>query len=67
MRVSDGATWIPPGMLGFARGCTGRAVRWVRLNQDENAETQLPTPLRKVEMQGWQRRIEGVSTTPLLV
>lgn len=35
MRLSDGATWIPLGMLGFVYGCTGRAVRWVILKQDE--------------------------------
>jgi len=27
MRLSNGAAWMAPGMLGFAQGCRERAVR----------------------------------------
>lgn len=35
MRLGDGAARIAPGMLGFAQGCGGRAVKGIRLNHDE--------------------------------
>lgn len=35
MSLSDGAAQIAPGLLGFAQGCGGRAVKGIRLNHDE--------------------------------